>query len=1203
MAREEVDLAPLIEKFQEFYAARYDEQISSLASVYPDRKSLIVDYSDLDRFDFELANQLLSRPDIVVEAAEKALIAMNRGMPEAKFEPHVRFFSVPDRGLLIQDIGSKNIEELIAVKGVITKRADVVHRVKIAVYKCMMCDATFKVPVTKKYSPPQVCESCKRRSLKLEEDESYFVDLQKAEAQELLERLKGGAPAAHIELWLEDDLVNTITPGDTVEIVGVMRIRPPIKYKGKSQQMTYTRFVDVVHCRKMQRDFEEIETSKEEEKQILELSRDPQAFEKIRRSVAPAISGHDEVKEALTLQIFGGTREKQLVGGGKIRDDIHILLIGDPGVAKTRFLQSITSLAPKSIYVSGKSVTGVGLTASAEKDELGEGGWTLKAGALVLASGGIAAVDEFDKIEDYERAAMHEVMESQSYHKSTRLLLANGKEVEMGKFVENLLSENKGRVKEGKDCLILDSGLEGIKVLTTDFDKIYPVQISQVSKHKAPESFVHVTLQNGRELIVTPEHPFWTVENGSISTIPASELKRGAFTTAPSIIPINPQNPAQEAENPALFKFLGYHISDGGYELNRRKKNGINFHNKDRYVMQDYLQAAHAVFDSDFLLSTDQRTGVEAARLISMDAVGKLCAIDPALMEKGPRKWLPQSMLGAPASCAKEFLRSIFEGDGSISKRGALGLVCENMRLAHQVQTLLLRFGVESHIIKDGNVIRLYSTGESNLAAFASKIGFISGRKQTTLLGCISGKTQNSPRRNWAYSEVIPGCGLAINRVMASLKLTKIQTFGHVASHTSPAFSRPLFAKAVLALRQRVEKIKEMRMQIGKMGIGQLCAERKSLGISQADLGGPKLRSLVCYWERNGTMENRYRLLFEECCARMLSCEPQLEKLEGLLNGQVRFCKIKNIKTIRNETEEWVYDVGAGPTKAFVSECAILHNTVSIAKAGIVAKFKAKTAVLAAANPKLGRFDQNKLPGEQFDIPPTLLSRFDLIFPIIDIMDEEQDSKLADHILASHKKAAQRKPAEEAPVSEAEAIDVTMLRKYISYARKNIRPVISEEAMGKIKDFYVQLRKHGRAQGGAVPITPRYIEGLIRMTEASAKVRLSNEATAEDSDRAIKLVQWVLDKIMRDRETGRYDADIIATGRPKSQVDKINTITGIIRELAKEYDQIEVNKVIGEAAGFNIDEVAARRIIDELANKGEIYRVRHGFIKLVEQSG
>jgi replicative DNA helicase Mcm len=121
------------------------------------------------------------------------------------------------------------------------------------------------------------------------------------------------------------------------------------------------------------------------------------------------------------------------------------------------------------------------------------------------------------------------------------------------------------------------------------------------------------------------------------------------------------------------------------------------------------------------------------------------------------------------------------------------------------------------------------------------------------------------------------------------------------------------------------------------------------------------------------------------------------------------------------------------------------------------------------------------------------------------------------------------------------------------------------------------------------------------MSEASAKVRLSNNVASEDADMAIRLMNWMLDKIMRDRETGRYDSDIVATGKPKSQVDKINTITGIIRELQKEFDQVEINKVVEEAKTFNIDEVASRRIIDELVYKGELYKVRHGFIKLVEQ--
>ncbi|HNT61128.1 MAG TPA: minichromosome maintenance protein MCM, partial [Candidatus Bilamarchaeaceae archaeon] len=229
----------------------------------------------------------------------------------------------------------------------------------------------------------------------------------------LLEKVSGGAPAAKMEIFLEDDLVNRINPGENVEICGILRIKMPVKTRQK-KEFVYSRCVEAIHVRSLKRDFEEIPITREDEKRIIELSRQPGIEKRIFASIAPAIYGYEEVKRALALQLFGGTRGKFLKGGAPLRDDVHILLIGDPGIAKTRFLQSLTTLAPKSIYVSGKSVSSAGLTASAEKDELGDGGWTLKAGALVLSSGGMCAIDEFDKIDEEDRASMHEVMESQS---------------------------------------------------------------------------------------------------------------------------------------------------------------------------------------------------------------------------------------------------------------------------------------------------------------------------------------------------------------------------------------------------------------------------------------------------------------------------------------------------------------------------------------------------------------------------------------------------------------------------------------------------------------------------------------------------------------------------------------------------------------------------------------------------------------------
>ncbi len=408
-----IDISPQISTFSEFFTTVYKQRIDELRSVYPSQKSMYVSYPDLEKFDPDMADALVGSPDLILEAAEEAIRRLNLSVSAGKtFDPHVRFNDLPSDNY-IEKITSKNINELVAFKCVVTKRAEVMHRVKVAVYKCQLCGESDKRFVGKNFQPPKRCEFCKKFALVQVDDESTFTDIQRAEVQELLERVRGGAPAAHIELLLEDDLVNRVAPGDNIEVAGMLRLKPPMKTRQK-QDMVYGRYIEVNSAKSLKRDFEEIEISKEDERRLKDLARNPDISDTIVKSIAPSIYGHNEVKKALALQLFGGTRGKTMKGGAPIRDDIHILLIGDPGIAKSRFLQSVSEIAPKSIYVSGKSVSGAGLTVAAEKDELGEGGWTLKAGALVLASGGTAQVDEFDKIEEEDRAALHEAMETQT---------------------------------------------------------------------------------------------------------------------------------------------------------------------------------------------------------------------------------------------------------------------------------------------------------------------------------------------------------------------------------------------------------------------------------------------------------------------------------------------------------------------------------------------------------------------------------------------------------------------------------------------------------------------------------------------------------------------------------------------------------------------------------------------------------------------
>jgi replicative DNA helicase Mcm len=280
---------------------------------------------------------------------------------------------------------------------------------------------------------------------------------------------------------------------------------------------------------------------------------------------------------------------------------------------------------------------------------------------------------------------------------------------------------------------------------------------------------------------------------------------------------------------------------------------------------------------------------------------------------------------------------------------------------------------------------------------------------------------------------------------------------------------------------------------------------------------------------------------------------------------------------------------------------ALESQTVSVAKAGIIATFTARAAVLAAANPKHGRFEPNVYPSEQFNIPPTLLSRFDLIFPIKDVLDAEQDKKIATHILTQHTAAtAQLSAIKEYVQVERPPIEGELLRKYIAYARKNIVPRMEQEAANKIQDYYVELRKIG-AKSGAVPITPRQIEGLVRMSEASAKTRLSSIVEISDAERAIALSEFMLKTLAVDR-SGRTDIDILATGMPREKVDKINLIISIIKNLEEQEGYATTSKIIDQAAKEGMDSGAVMKFVGELERTGDIYSPKPGIVKTINRA-
>jgi replicative DNA helicase Mcm len=695
------DLVALWEEFLGEQERRH--QVSEIADLYPDVRSLNVAFSEVEHFDPDLANYALIRPTQALKAAEEAI---RRMVSHALTAPivHFRLRALPrDSRIEIRKLRAKHLGTMISVEGLVRKATEVRPRVTVAEFECIRCGhRTTVVQEGMQFHEPLECSKddggCGRGSgstkFRLLTDPSTFVDTQKIEAQEPPEGLRGGAQPERLVGYIEDDLSGRISPGDRVIMNGILRSQQ------KGTQVKSTLFeisMEVVSIEFEEHEYEEILITPQDEMSILEVANSSDVFERIVKSISPTIYGYEREKEALALQLFGGV-PKVMDDGTRIRGDIHITLIGDPGTAKSQILRYMAQLAPRGIYTSGKSSSAAGLTAAAVKDEFGEGRWTLEAGALVLADKGLACIDELDKMTDQDRSSIHESLE---------------------------------------------------------------------------------------------------------------------------------------------------------------------------------------------------------------------------------------------------------------------------------------------------------------------------------------------------------------------------------------------------------------------------------------------------------------------------------------------------------------------------------QGTISVAKAGITATLQSRCAVLGAANPKYGRFDENRNIAEQIDLPPALLSRFDAIFTMTDRPDSEQDSRVAAHIIKAHRRGEVKMHDAPEDITDVDAVgilddsaglvpmmDRDFLRKYVAYS-KRITPILGNEATSTLQSFYIDIRKLGEGEGASVPITPRQLEALIRMSEASARARLSPIVTPDDANRAIGIVRYYLGKVAS--EGGRLDIDIIATGTSRSQREQIYVLRNLIQQLSDERRGVSAEELVQKAAADNIPEDRVRALLKRLSDAGEVYSPQPGYYKLASE--
>lgn len=402
----------LIERLTEFLSEIYKNDL--ITAVSEGRKSVLIDFSLIDKFDIELADYFLENPEETAAAAEEAVKQIETGLAEAKIR--LRFTNIPEsREVRIRNIRAEHIGKILVVEGFVRRASEIRPEVSEAIFQCTECGNKIPVIQTERIiRSPTDCESCgNKRNFKLINQKLY--DARWITIEEPSEITTGERPS-NIMVYLKEDLTspkmqNKTDPGNRIKVVGILK-ELPRRFKGtRSRQMDI--YVEANYVDAIESDWDELEISSEDEQKIIELANDPLIYKKLVQSVAPALYGLDEVKEAISLQLFGG-ESKVLRDRTRVRGDIHLLLVGDPSTAKSAIIKVVSSLIPRGKYVSGTGVTAAGLTATVTKDEDFLGGWILEAGALVMCNRSLIGIDEFEKVEKGDQIALHEAMEQQT---------------------------------------------------------------------------------------------------------------------------------------------------------------------------------------------------------------------------------------------------------------------------------------------------------------------------------------------------------------------------------------------------------------------------------------------------------------------------------------------------------------------------------------------------------------------------------------------------------------------------------------------------------------------------------------------------------------------------------------------------------------------------------------------------------------------
>ncbi|MFB6161969.1 MAG: AAA family ATPase, partial [Halococcoides sp.] len=323
----------VVDSFEAFFREYCRDDIGDLAQKYPtERKSLYVDYQQLYRFDRDLAADVRDRPADLREYAEEALRLYDLPIDVSLGQAHVRFENLPET-TEIREIRADHRGRLLAVQGIVRKATDVRPKITTAAFECQRCGTLTRIPQGDgSFQEPHECQGCERQGpFEINFDQSEFVDAQKLRVQESPEGLRGGETPQSIDVHIEDDVTGEVTAGDNVRVSGVLRLEQ--QGSEREQSPLFDVYMEGMTVAIEDEQFEEMDIDASDKERIVELAGSEDIYDRVVDSIAPSIYGYDKQKLAIALQLFSGVT-KNLPDGSRIRGDLHLLLIGDPGTGK-----------------------------------------------------------------------------------------------------------------------------------------------------------------------------------------------------------------------------------------------------------------------------------------------------------------------------------------------------------------------------------------------------------------------------------------------------------------------------------------------------------------------------------------------------------------------------------------------------------------------------------------------------------------------------------------------------------------------------------------------------------------------------------------------------------------------------------------------------------------------------------------------------